>query len=804
MRTPKSNFSSLSSSRKTPVTLLATMIAAWSVGVGTTSHGQSIQVSAAMPVTNQTVLITVPGLAQGGAINITDSHAVTTQLLANAQSQAAWTPTRYGKYSISAGAAAQTLWVTARPMTFHWWNCTTNQTNVTSVMQPDSAWPARGVTRVDWTGGEAYSRGVDGHYWTNATDWFNGWNNAYSTDGMAIDEAYCDAGFPTDPILQAIAMVRQAQGTNYCINLWSEGFGGNFAAGAALLKSNNVTVLVEDYDGTWNLHASRWDAVRSYGLQNQAFAGVWPGTTPLTNEAAVRADMALLRLAAPEANGVAIFAPKTNSFTPPVLSNVLNACDQAIEDYYLKPLIYLTLYANGQVGVWNLGNDDAAGFSLQFLDASAGVVQTVDLSTLTANGQWPLTIPTGAVNARVVNPSGTANLYTGNSQYTTGLFPLVVPGRYVWNNGNGDSLWSTGGNWNPQGPPPGNIDSGNFAYFDGAVLTPGTVTAASGEASINSVQFVTGGWTITGNATTQDFYAYSINSSGPGTNTINIGISARDVVPAIFNVGASNTLVMNGLVGARRNSGSLTKNSRGALILTYANTYAGVTTLNAGTLLVSSTGTLPTNAVSVHSGATLGGNGTINGTVTVPNGATLAPGLNGIGTLTLNAAPSLSGTTLMEISKGATPNADKLLLSGQPLSYGGTLTVTNIGASPLAAGDSFTLFVASSYNTNFAITNLPALPSNLRWAWSPASGTLSVVPNANTTPPHITNWVSGDQLTLLWPADHTGWRLQGQTNAINIGLTRTWYDVPNSAATNHVTVPLDPANGSTFYRLVYP
>jgi hypothetical protein len=217
-------------------------------------------------------------------------------------------------------------------MTFHWWNCTTAQTNVTAVMQRDSAWQARGVTRVDWTGGEAYSRGVDGHYWTNAADWFNGWNYAYSTDGMAIDEAYCDAGFPTDPILQAIAQVRQAQGTNYSINLWSEGFGGNFAAGASLLKSNNVTVLVEDYSGTWNQHTSRWAAVRSCGLQNQAILGIWPGTAPLTNETAVRADMALIRLAAPEANGIAIFAPETNSFTPPVLSNVLNACDQAIED----------------------------------------------------------------------------------------------------------------------------------------------------------------------------------------------------------------------------------------------------------------------------------------------------------------------------------------------------------------------------------------------------------------------------------------------------------------------------------------
>ena len=40
-------------------------------------------------------------------------------------------------------------------------------------------------------------------------------------------------------------------------------------------------------------------------------------------------------------------------------------------------------------------------------------------------------------------------------------------------------------------------------------------------------------------------------------------------------------------------------------------------------------------------------------------------------------------------------------------------------------------------------------------------------------------------------------------NAVNTGLTRTWHDVPNSATTNRFTVPLDPANGSTFYRLVY-
>ena len=148
-----------------------------------TCGGQTIQVSAAMVVTNQTVTITVPGLPAGGVISITDCHGATTELVADGQSRAFWTPSRYGKYAISSGAEVQTMWVTARPMTFHWWSCTPAQTNVTAVMERNPAWQARGVIQLDWTGGEAYSRGVDGHYWTDSIDWFNGWNSPTAQRG---------------------------------------------------------------------------------------------------------------------------------------------------------------------------------------------------------------------------------------------------------------------------------------------------------------------------------------------------------------------------------------------------------------------------------------------------------------------------------------------------------------------------------------------------------------------------------------------------------------------------------------------
>jgi hypothetical protein len=60
---------------------------------------------------------------------------------------------------------------------------------------------------------------------------------------------------------------------------------------------------------------------------------------------------------------------------------------------------------------------------------------------------------------------------------------------------------------------------------------------------------------------------------------------------------------------------------------------------------------------------------------------------------------------------------------------------------------------------------------------------------------------SGGQVELAWPEDHTGWSLQVQTNS----LTGTnWVTIPGSLITNQLPFPINPANGSVFFRLVYP
>jgi hypothetical protein len=70
-------------------------------------------------------------------------------------------------------------------------------------------------------------------------------------------------------------------------------------------------------------------------------------------------------------------------------------------------------------------------------------------------------------------------------------------------------------------------------------------------------------------------------------------------------------------------------------------------------------------------------------------------------------------------------------------------------------------------------------------------------------PTNVTFGSNGSQLQFGWLADHTGWRLQVQMNTPNAGLGTNRATVPNSTSTNQMFVPIDPANGSVFFRLVY-
>jgi hypothetical protein len=140
-----------------------------------------------------------------------------------------------------------------------------------------------------------------------------------------------------------------------------------------------------------------------------------------------------------------------------------------------------------------------------------------------------------------------------------------------------------------------------------------------------------------------------------------------------------------------------------------------------------------------------------------------------------------------------------LAVSGA-LNYGGALVVTNLGGT-LAGGDAFALFQANAFNGNFSSFSLPPLSAGLVWNTNALGNDLLTV--VQTAPTNLLWAVSGTSLSLSWPFDHIGWRLQVQTNSLNVGLGANWVDVPGSSLTNNLVVPVDSGSGSIFYRLVY-
>jgi autotransporter-associated beta strand protein len=290
----------------------------------------------------------------------------------------------------------------------------------------------------------------------------------------------------------------------------------------------------------------------------------------------------------------------------------------------------------------------------------------------------------------------------------------------------------------------------------------------------------------------------AINLVGLRFDANNITLNANR---AINLVGTENINVQNnnGTIAGPVSGLGMTKLGTGTLTLNGAGSLTGTTTVNAGTLLVNSTWA---GSLVVNNGATLGGGGTILGPVSILTGGTLSPG-NSIGTLAISNNLSFvsTATNIMEINAGSV-TCDKVIGVGT-LTYGGTLMVTNTGGT-LASGQTYPLFSANLYAGSFNVTNLPALPSSLRWQWTPTNGTLAVVPAVNTTPTNITAVVSGGNLNLSWPADHLGWSLQSQTNSDSVGLSNNWFTVPGSSSTTSMSIPIDSSKGAVFFRMVYP
>ena len=213
--------------------------------------------------------------------------------------------------------------------------------------------------------------------------------------------------------------------------------------------------------------------------------------------------------------------------------------------------------------------------------------------------------------------------------------------------------------------------------------------------------------------------------------------------------------------------------------------------------------TLVTNSLlEIISGQTLAGIGTIRGNVLADAGSAVNVGLP-TGLLTVTTNVELAGAVTLALDTTNVPNSSELAAKSFTVDSTATLVVTNVG-SAISGGQVFQLF--SKPVSGFASVTLPVISSPLSWTNRLAiDGSIAVLGSlVNTNPAPLASVVSGNTLTLSWPADHVGWQLQVQTNSLGVGLGTNWVNVGQTSTTNQIAIPINPGNGAVFFRLVYP
>ncbi len=225
--------------------------------------------------------------------------------------------------------------------------------------------------------------------------------------------------------------------------------------------------------------------------------------------------------------------------------------------------------------------------------------------------------------------------------------------------------------------------SGNSTFSGQTTNLSGTTTLGSGDILPNSTVTITGGGL--------DLSGSAGIGALQGAGTVALGTST------LTNGGNNASSTYSGVISDTA-GGGLTKNGTGTLTLSGANTYSGLTLVNAGTLTLANASATGTGAVQVQPGATINGNGTIGGSLTV--GGTVSPGTSVGGITNSSTTWSAGGTYTLEMADATgtagTTGWDLIENSGA-----GGLTISSTAANP------FKVNLVSLAAVNFVNTTTP-------------------------------------------------------------------------------------------------
>ncbi|MEA3211482.1 MAG: fibronectin-binding autotransporter adhesin [Chthoniobacter sp.] len=219
-----------------------------------------------------------------------------------------------------------------------------------------------------------------------------------------------------------------------------------------------------------------------------------------------------------------------------------------------------------------------------------------------------------------------------------------------------------------------------------------------------------------------------LDASGSGavnfTSATALTLSGTNTARALTLSGTST--LTNSLAAALVDNGSgatsLIKSGAGTWAVSGTNSYTGPTNVTAGTLLINGVQGSATGAVTVSSGATLGGTGVIGGATTVQNGGSLKPGASA-GLLTFTNNLTLGGNAtnttfeLQGTARGTAGGYDAIDLgASSTLTYAGILTLDISSTLPngtydlfkftnASTGDFFNVTLAGSGGYSGSLTN---------------------------------------------------------------------------------------------------
>jgi fibronectin-binding autotransporter adhesin len=392
-------------------------------------------------------------------------------------------------------------------------------------------------------------------------------------------------------------------------------------------------------------------------------------------------------------------------------------------------------------GTYNSENDLMLAFAGS--GASTGTVNIASggiVNVATATTRWLIMNQWDPINATLNVNGGTLNL-NANTALQFGI-GNNCSGNVVLNlNSGAITMWS--GNKTGAGSTgvinlnnAGSTGCKSTVNLNGGTLTVGRVIASS---TAGTRVFNFNGGTLKPTAASTTFFASGVASAA----------NVRDGGATIDTDGKDITIaqaLVQSTVSGDAGTGGLTKNGNGKLTLTGANTYNGNTTISAGTLALSGSGSIDSSPnIIVGSGATydvsavagtlaagqniLGG-GAVNGLLTTSVTSKIIPGTDGTAdTLTFDTGLSMTaGSTFnFDISSSASSGNDKVLVTGT-LTLDATVFYIK-GPGTLAQSD-YTLATATTSITGTpTVTWVGAAPSNI--------GTFTVVNDGTSVKLHF-------------------------------------------------------------------